>query len=637
MADPSGDPYAAMVGQYTKGGSAPPPGSSGTSTTPATDDPYASLLGKYTGADTSNRGPWAAPVGGEFGDLSAQPWATSDKAPADYAPVADALSVRGVREALTPEPGYVRTPIPFLPLAWKETTPGSGEIDPKSGLSGLKFDLGAAVSPLLSPVLDLLEGTGQATSVGGPNAPLAGKVSPEATALLLGTKMGNPNPFQARNTIMRGGDIQFGPPEARPPSAGDLRAAPLGPEFTAHPMSPEGREAVRAATEPAPLPTSTAQAAPPPQAYDEYDAGGRWMGQSTEGFQGPYARPQSAPPPAPAAQPVPEPASQPSAAPSTPTGIPIVKPETPPPASAPAAPTVPADLGPAPGTSAYAKQVASNYYKIADQSGGTLSPQFTNKFVDSVAAADKQTEAGRATVGQTEVNKLADRLQAIKDQPMTLQAAQEVDEGIGSLITKEFGVKGLSPDGVKLLEIQHGFRDMIENAGPGEVTGGTDGFDALGPARKAWAQSRKLDDLERIQQRADLTDNPATSVRTQIRTLLTNRAKVRGYSPEEVAALTDAADRGVVGGALHVFGSRLLPLAAGAVGLSHGPVSAAIHAAIAQPVAGALRAGASGIATRRLNRAAQTIGEGVPPNPLAPSFVPGQFIPPPYRNRMAPR
>jgi hypothetical protein len=178
---------------------------------------------------------------------------------------------------------------------------------------------------------------------------------------------------------------------------------------------------------------------------------------------------------------------------------------------------------------------------------------------------------------------------------------------------------------------------MIENAGPGDVTGGDAGFDALAPARKAWAQSRKLDDLERIQQRAELTDNPATSIRTQIRTLITNRTKARGYSPEEIAALKDAAERGMVGGALHVFGSRLLPLVAGGIGLSHGPVSAAIHAAVAHPVASALRAGATGIATRRLNRAAQTIGEGVPPNPLAPPFVPGQFIPPPYRNRMAPR
>jgi hypothetical protein len=521
-------------------------------------------------------------VGGEYGDLAAQPWAQGTP-PADdsYAPVVKAFSSgQGMRDALAPEPGYVRTPIPFLPFAWKETSPGSGEIDPKSGLAGLKFDPGAAIAPIVNPVLDLLEGTGLETSMGGENAPLAGKVSPAATALLLGARMGNPVEQLRNPSLGAGGDLRLGAPEARPPSTGvlgvggDLRTAPLGPEFTAHPLSPEGRAAVEA---------------------------------------------------------------PPSAAPSTPTGIPVVRPEAPPPAAPSAAAPAPADLGPVPGTSAYAKQVASNYYKIADQSGGTLAPQFTNKFVDAVASADKQTEAGRATVGQTEVNKLADRLQAIKDQPMTLQAAQEVDEGIGSLITKEFGVKGLSADGAKLLQIQHNFRDMIENAGPGDVTGGAAGFDALGPARKAFAQSRKLDDLERIQERAELTDNPATSVRTQIRTLITSKTKSRGYSPEEIAALKEAADRGVVGGALHVFGSRLLPLAAGAVGLSHGPVSAAINAAVAQPVASALRAGATGIATRRLNRAAQTIGEGVPPNPLAPPFVPGQFIPPPYRNTLAPR
>ena len=163
---------------------------------------------------------------------------------------------------------------------------------------------------------------------------------------------------------------------------------------------------------------------------------------------------------------------------------------------------------------------------------------------------------------------------------------------LGDLIDKEFGVKGLSKDGRKLAQIQSTFRDQIENAGPGDVTGGTTGFDALGPARKAWSQAMKMDDLERIQQRADLTDNPATSIKTQIRTLLTNRTRSRGYSPDEIDALKAAADRGLVGGALHVFGSRLLPLAAGAVGLSHGPVSAAIHAAIAQPVGSALRAGA---------------------------------------------
>src|SRR5579862_650182 len=158
------------------------------------------------------------------------PLAQASPSETDGAPIVRALSSgQGMRNALMPEPGYVRAPIPLLPLAWKETTPGSGEIDPKSGWSGLKFDPGAAIAPLVNPVLDLLEGTGLETSMGGPNAPLAGKVSPAATMLMLGARVGNPNPLQPRASIMSplGRDIQLGAPEARLPSPGDLRIAPL--------------------------------------------------------------------------------------------------------------------------------------------------------------------------------------------------------------------------------------------------------------------------------------------------------------------------------------------------------------------------------------------------------------------------
>lgn len=296
------------------------------------------------------------------------------------------------------------------------------------------------------------------------------------------------------------------------------------------------------------------------------------------------------------------------------------------PASAPtvATPAMSGAAGvPPAGTAAYAKNVASAYYDIADKSGGTLTPQFTNKFIDSVSSAGKQTEAGQAAAGQNAVSGLAERLQTLKDKPMTLAAAQEVDEALGDLIDKEYSVKGLSKDGRKIAQIQGDFRDMIQNANEGDITGGTAGFDALGPARKAWSQAMKMDDLERIQQRAEMTDNPATSVRTQIRTLVNNPTKSRGYSPEEIDALKAAADRGVVGSALHVFGSRLVPLAAGAGFLHGGPVAGAASAGVAHGVSSALRAGATGIARRRLNRAMKTLGSGVPPNPLFnPDAVP---------------
>ena len=177
-------------------------------------------------------------------------------------------SIQGMRNALEPEPGYVRAgPLPF---AVKETSPGSGEMDPKSGLAGARLDLLAPVSGLVNPLLDLFEGTGWSDQ--GDASPLAGKVSPAATALLLGAKMGNPL-SQFRNPLSGAGrDIQFGPPDARPPSTGvagvggDVRAAPLPPEFKANPMTEEARAAARGegATAPAPTTPTGIPAAPPP-------------------------------------------------------------------------------------------------------------------------------------------------------------------------------------------------------------------------------------------------------------------------------------------------------------------------------------------------------------------------------------
>ena len=287
--------------------------------------------------------------------------------------------------------------------------------------------------------------------------------------------------------------------------------------------------------------------------------------------------PAQTPPPRPQPLPTIPPAPRNALAPD------FVGPEAPQPvnASAPQTPQPPAPTQPVapvatPRTAAEAKQVASQYYTAADKAGGTLTPQFTNRFIDSVADAAPQTEAGAAVAGVNPITALVDRLQTLRDKPMTLAAAQEVDEGLGNLIGGEYGVKGLSKDGYKLLDIQHSLRDQIANAGAGDTVGGTAGFEALGPARKAWSQARKMDDLERIQVRAALTDNAATSVKTQVRNILTNPARLRGYTPEEIAALKTAANRGAIGSVMHVFGSRLTPLAMGAVGLEHGFVGAVL-------------------------------------------------------------
>ena len=267
-----------------------------------------------------------------------------------------------------------------------------------------------------------------------------------------------------------------------------------------------------------------------------------------------------------------------------------------------------------PTTSAEAKTIASAYYDIANNRGGTLTPQFTNKFIDSVSGIGKQTEAGQTVAGQSTVSGLVDRLQGLRDKPMTLQGAQEVDEGLGDLIDKEYGPTGISKEGVRLAQLQRDFRDQIQNAEPGDITGGSDGFDALAPARKAWSQAMKMSDLERIQYRANMMEQPSTATRTQLRTLLSNATKSRGYSDEEIAALENSAKLGVVGGALRAAGSRLVPLVT-AAGAGGGPVGQFMAFGAGHGFSNLMRGGANRIAANRLADAMRVLGQSVPPDP----------------------
>jgi hypothetical protein len=275
--------------------------------------------------------------------------------------------------------------------------------------------------------------------------------------------------------------------------------------------------------------------------------------------------------------------------------------------------------GQTPRTSAEAKAVAGVYYDKADQTGGTLTPEFTNRFIDEARKIAPQTPEGAAVTGDTAATKLNERIAALQDQPVTLRGAQEIDEGLGDLIDKEYGPRGISKQGKQLVDLQSRFRNMIADAGPGDIEGGSEGFAALVHARKAWSQAMKMSDLERIQERAMGQEQPSTGIRTGIRTLLGNAARVRGYSPDELAALDRARTRGLLGDAFHVFGSRLVPLVAGTGGLAgSGPVGAAIAAGSGQVLATGSRAVATALQNRRLNSALATLGRKVPPHPLQP-------------------
>jgi hypothetical protein len=270
------------------------------------------------------------------------------------------------------------------------------------------------------------------------------------------------------------------------------------------------------------------------------------------------------------------------------------------------------------GATQAAKQIASGYYQKADAVGGVLTPEFANRFVDEAEQIAPQTNEGKIVLGNSPVTNLIDRIQGLRDQPISLQGAQEIDEGLGNLISNEFGPAGLSKEGKNLFDLQTTFRDMIMHAGPEDIEGGTEGFQALQQGRSVWAQAMKMGDLQRIMDRAALTDNPATGIKSGLRVLLSNPDRARGYSPQEIAALRSAADRGVLGGALHVFGSRLIPVGAGIAGEAAGGLAGAIVAGTVGHMGSTMmRNAATALQSRRLGNALSVLGQGVP-EPVLP-------------------
>ncbi len=248
-----------------------------------------------------------------------------------------------------------------------------------------------------------------------------------------------------------------------------------------------------------------------------------------------------------------------------------------------------------------------------------MAPAATNKFIANVEAAAPTPGIGQAVAGKNAITDMVERLQPYKDKPMTLEDVQTIDRQFGSLISENFRT---NPDMARQLQnLQHDFRDQVSNPAPGDVVGGQAGLDALAPARKAYQQSMKMETLERIQQRANDTANPTTSVQTQVRTLLNNDRMSRGWTDEEKAAVRRGAERGYVGDALHLVGNRLVPIIAGGVGSSGGFFGAVTAMGTAHVLGEGARYLQNARAASRMQNAYSVLGRGVPsrpPNELYP-------------------
>lgn len=266
-------------------------------------------------------------------------------------------------------------------------------------------------------------------------------------------------------------------------------------------------------------------------------------------------------------------------------------------------------------TAAEAFGQAKKLYATADATGGQIASNANDRFVTQLAKdhpPDPQVQKfnrGPTLVDQT----VTDFNNAMQGQNLSLQTFQGIDKAIGDRIGEALNA-GNKEQASALMDMRDSLRSHVENATQSDVVGGNaTGFQALSDARQAWSTAVRMQDIERMRQRAldagATGGNTAQSFKSQVRSFLANDKNTRGWSDAELSALRSAANTGTWDEIYRTLGSRLVPIAATATGgIAGGIASGAAQAAVSSLMRDAM-------ANRTLNRVSGllgTIGRGMP-------------------------
>lgn len=241
-------------------------------------------------------------------------------------------------------------------------------------------------------------------------------------------------------------------------------------------------------------------------------------------------------------------------------------------------------------TSDEGKDVARYSYKMAEDNGGLAHPQVRQNLINDLKAnlpSDESLKPGGSVVQQ-----VLDKAQENAGKPLSLEAADSIDKSLTDVINGEYDNKGsITDEGRRLQNIQSNFRNQITNPAANMVLGNKQGFEAYSQGVKNWSASKKLEDIEAIQKRASMTDNPATSIKAGFKNLANNKNRMRGYTDEEKDMIEGAAKNGVISDMLRTtLGSRLI---SGGLGATAGAFVGGPVGTVLGGIAGSLESGTS--------------------------------------------
>lgn len=263
--------------------------------------------------------------------------------------------------------------------------------------------------------------------------------------------------------------------------------------------------------------------------------------------------------------------------------------------------------------------LANEAYKTAETVGGNITPQGTNKILSKAESIMPQTAAGKIVRGETETTKLVNRLQTLKDKPLSLAETQEIDEAISDAIDSNTVLGKVNKEGLKLMKIQSALRDIVHNPEAGDISGSDAGFAAWKQGQKYWSQMMKMRDVERVMQKAEGSDNPQLVIKNGLKSLRDNAKKTRNWSSDEMKALNEGSTTGITQELLRAVGSRLSQYAAGGAGLAAGgPLAGAAAAAATHVASSAARKVGGGMQAAKAQKVLDVLGKNTTPKSKKP-------------------
>ena len=233
---------------------------------------------------------------------------------------------------------------------------------------------------------------------------------------------------------------------------------------------------------------------------------------------------------------------------------------------------------------------AKPYYDYAKSQNVDFTSDVQAGIPDDITAAMAKTGKMNARLHGDSLSVLDDMKQDAAKGNLDMETLHQYRQLFGDVIDNNLHPNGkMKPDALKASQAIDTIDDTLNAAKNNPdmlASGNPEAIKAWQDGQSIWAAAARANDIERIMQRSELMQNPATSMRQGFATLAGNPKRFNRFTPEQQELIKDGSQAGLGGEALRAIGSRLVSIAAFSghpiAGLASIPVSAAARSLSAQ-------------------------------------------------------